>query len=176
MTKEWQEATNEFLKVSFCCFLRRPVLPTTTNPTPSTEPKVGSFDWSGVRRLLGQRTRAVPLIEGIKPSRFLLSIDGTYYHGDFSCITSWRRTFGVTEHGGLQGLILNGVNMYDAIIATFFPCCPQFSFWLAVHTACRPSNCSASVLAMSARLDPSPGFLYSMSTVPTTRPLPTLAA
>jgi hypothetical protein len=161
--------------VSCRCSPWRPMLPMVTNSAPSTEPKVGSFDRSYVRRLLGQRTRAVSLVEGIKPSRFLLLIE-TYYHGNFSCITSWRRTFGVTEHGGLQGLILDGVNMYNAINAIFFPCCPQFGFWLAVRTACRPSNCSASVLAMSTRLDPSPRFLYSMSTVPNPYPLPTLAA
>ena len=110
MTKEWQEATNEYLKVRRHCSEFYGVRWTTTNITLPTGPKVGPSHRSHLGRLFGQGPRAVPSGEGIKRIRFLLSIDATSCTGDCSCLGSWRRMVRAAEHGGLQGLILDGVN------------------------------------------------------------------
>lgn len=91
MTKEYQEATNEFLKVRF---LNSPRTSHSRQPLTSTlptEPKLRPVDRSLVRGLLGQGPRAIPLGEGINKTRFLLSIDATCYTGDCSCRASLEK-------------------------------------------------------------------------------------
>ena len=113
MTKEYQEATNEFLKVSALCSLSYPLQLTdgrwSLTGLLSIGSKLGPVDWSRVGRLLGQGPRAIPLVQGINYTRFLLLIDAT------SCrLARAARACGgsarAAEHWGLQGLILDGVN------------------------------------------------------------------
>jgi hypothetical protein len=76
MTKEWQEATNEFLRVrsvhsthQYCCCSQL------LTRYPATEPELGPVDGYLVRRLLGQGPRAIPLGQAINETGFLLSIE-----------------------------------------------------------------------------------------------------
>lgn len=128
MNKEWQEATNEYLKVgngrSPTLSYPSSLLPASSltiidsNPFSSTEPKVGPVDGPHLRRLLGQGPRAVPVEQRIKWIRhFPLSLDMIARWNRRLVLGTrageWRngRAAGLTEHGGFGGLILDGVNI-----------------------------------------------------------------
>lgn len=112
MTKEWQEATNEYLKVRTFPCSAVPVAPQwMANMSTSTGPKLGPVDRYLVRRLQRQGPRAIPFQEGITEPRFTLSIDATLYTGIVACVTRIsREIIRWAEHWGLLGLILGGVN------------------------------------------------------------------
>lgn len=83
MTKEWQEASNEFLKVGVLVVLLAPSCrQSLTSPLPATGPEVRPLDRYLVRRLLRPGPGPVSLLQGIIPIRFSLSIDATSYTGD----------------------------------------------------------------------------------------------
>jgi hypothetical protein len=101
MTKEWQEATNEFLKVGILSRLLPPLLSAMANLHLPTGPKLGPLDRSLVRRLHWQGPCAVPLVQGIDYSCFHLLIDATFDAGERPCNRSLGRNFG---GGGALGL------------------------------------------------------------------------
>lgn len=107
MNKEWQEASNEFLKVGFRCSPRC-ALPHTSlsmaaDPTLSTEPKVGPVDGYLVRGLLGQGPGPIPLVQGVNKIGFLLSIDAASSAGDCSCNAVPERELGGDGALGVTG-------------------------------------------------------------------------
>jgi hypothetical protein len=123
MTQEYQEATNEFLRVSAAAgpsarrrqpcpllllFSSWPSLLSSTvsaNPTLSTEPRGGALHGSLVRRLLGQGPRSVGPGEGIDAVRFLLSIEAACWtRNRCSCDLA----MGGGDGGGALGLIMGG--------------------------------------------------------------------
>ncbi len=125
MTQEYQEATNEFLRVSAAagCQPTPPRQPRRlllswsmsssstgdANPTISTEPKSRAPHGSLVRRLLGQGPRAVGPGEGIDAVRFhFLSIEAACCtRNNCSCDLATMGGGGDGD-GGALGLIMGG--------------------------------------------------------------------
>jgi hypothetical protein len=99
MTKEWQEATNEYLKVGITLELPSRYRRTVADAAPSTAPKLGPVDGHLVRRLLGQGRRAVALGQAIKQIRFSLSIDA----GSLVICGSERDVWEMAGHQGFIG-------------------------------------------------------------------------
>lgn len=94
MTKEWQEATNEFLKVGIPA-LRSPLLSTAANRgSLPTGTKVGPLDRYLVGGLLGQGPRAIPSGEEINHCCFPLSIDATFGTENDPCGTNLEWNWG----------------------------------------------------------------------------------
>jgi hypothetical protein len=87
MTKEWQEATNEYLRVSAVYSTHRCYCSCSQLLTrhATTEPEVGPVDGYLVRRLLGQGPRAIPLGQAINERGFPLSIDAVSCAGRGLC-------------------------------------------------------------------------------------------
>jgi hypothetical protein len=110
MNKEWQEASNEFLKVgcrcSPRCSLPRPLLSMAANRTLSTEPKVGPVDGYLVGGIYRQGPDPIPLVQGVNNTGFLLSIDTTSSAGGSSCKASPAK-----EVGGDGALGVTGVDI-----------------------------------------------------------------
>lgn len=91
MTKEWQEATNEYLKVSSVYTPSYPSRSMAANQALSPEPKLGPVDRYLIRRLFGQGPCAIPLVQGVIQIGFLLSIDASSYTADYACRAGLER-------------------------------------------------------------------------------------
>jgi hypothetical protein len=108
MNKEWQEASNEFLKVGCRCSLRcslpRPFPSMVANPTLSTEPKVGPVDGYLVGGLYRQGPGPIPLVQGVNNTGFLLSIDSNLSAGGSSCKASPEKELGDDGALGVTGV------------------------------------------------------------------------
>jgi hypothetical protein len=105
MTKEWQEATNEYMKVGI--FSLRPCIqwPTTiANPNLPLGTKSGSVDRYRFRKLFWQGLRAVPLWQPINQIGLLWSLDATSYTGGCSYNASLERSLrGDRAMGAFRG-------------------------------------------------------------------------